>query len=87
MHQRAMEAIDAVRTVGNIGAHMEKDVNLIVPVDPSEAQMLVGLLELLANEWYVARNSRERRLEAVKKLAEDKKAQRAPPPPPPKAAP
>jgi len=73
--------------VGNIGAHMEKDVNLIVPVDPSEAQMLVGLLELLANEWYVARNSRERRLEAVKKLAEDKKAQRAPPPPPPKAAP
>gem|GEM_PF-3019389 len=28
------EAIDTVRKVGNIGAHMEKDINLIVEVDP-----------------------------------------------------
>ncbi|MCP1830281.1 hypothetical protein ACVIHH_005106 [Bradyrhizobium sp. USDA 4518] len=35
-----MDAIDAVRIVGNIGAHMEKDVNLIVDIEPGEAQML-----------------------------------------------
>ena len=27
------DAIDAVREVGHIGAHMEKDVNLIIDVD------------------------------------------------------
>ena len=30
------QAIDAVRSIGNIGAHMEKDINLIVDVDPEE---------------------------------------------------
>lgn len=76
VEHETIEAIDAVRTVGNIGAHMEKDVNLIVPVEPEEAQLLIGLLELLANDWYVARNNRARRLEEVKKLAQEKQAQR-----------
>jgi hypothetical protein len=35
------KAIDAVRKVGNIGAHMEKDVNLIVDVEPEEASLLI----------------------------------------------
>ena len=39
----SVEAIDAVRKVGNIGAHMEKDIALIVDVDPGEAQMLIEL--------------------------------------------
>ncbi len=34
-------AIDAVRGVGNIGAHMEKDINLIVDVGPDEAGQLI----------------------------------------------
>src|ERR1019366_3058534 len=34
------DAIDAVRSVGNIGAHMEKDINVIVDVDPDEAAKL-----------------------------------------------
>ena len=29
-------AIDAIRQIGNIGVHMEKDVNLIVDVEPDE---------------------------------------------------
>jgi len=33
------EAIDAVRKLGNIGAHMEKDINVIVDVDPEEAEL------------------------------------------------
>src|SRR6266511_4137208 len=35
----SVDAIDAVRSVGNIGAHMEKDVDLIVDIEPGEAQM------------------------------------------------
>ena len=31
------EAIESVRKVGNIGAHMEKDINLVVEVEPEEA--------------------------------------------------
>ena len=70
------KAIDAVRSVGNIGAHMEKDVNLIIDVEPGEAEKLVGLIEILLKEWYVAREERKSRVEAVIKLAEGKQATR-----------
>jgi hypothetical protein len=36
----SVEAIDQVRSIGNIGAHMEKDINLIIEVDPGEAEAL-----------------------------------------------
>ncbi|CAK07687.1 DUF4145 domain-containing protein [Rhizobium leguminosarum] len=70
----SVEAIDAVRDIGNIGAHMEKDINLIVDVDPGEAQALIELIEMLFDEWYVARHKREQRLAAVKSIAAQKKA-------------
>jgi hypothetical protein len=34
-------AIHAVRTIGNIGAHMEKDINLIVDVDPANPTLAI----------------------------------------------
>lgn len=70
------EAIDAVRSVGNIGAHMEKDINLIVDVDNGEALKLVRLIELLADEWYATREKRKRQLSELKALGEQKKAER-----------
>lgn len=45
------ESIDAVRNVGNIGAHMEKDINIIIDVEPGEAQLLIGLIEQLVDDW------------------------------------
>ena len=39
-------AMDALRTVGNIGAHMERDMDTIVDVDPEEASKLLRGLEL-----------------------------------------
>ncbi|MDI6764271.1 MAG: DUF4145 domain-containing protein [Thermodesulfobacteriota bacterium] len=68
------EAIDSVRHVGNIGAHMEKDVNLIIDVDPDEAGLLIWLIETLFQEWYVARYERETKMKALAKLADEKKA-------------
>jgi hypothetical protein len=53
------KAIDAVRSIGNIGAHMEKDINLIVDVDPGEADVLLRLIEVLLEEWYIRRHERE----------------------------
>lgn len=69
-----VEAIDYVRSVGNIGAHMEKDIDLVIPVDTGEAQALIELIELLFAEWYVARQVRSERLSRVKQIAEAKKA-------------
>lgn len=67
-------AIDSVRHVGNIGAHMEKDVNLIVDVEPEEAALLIWLIETLFEEWYVARHDRDAKMQALVKVAAEKKA-------------
>jgi hypothetical protein len=66
------EAIDAVRKVGNIGAHMKKDIDVIVDVDPLEAEKLIGLIELLISDWYVTRYERQRRLEEIVAIGEAK---------------
>lgn len=70
-------AIDAVRDVGNIGAHMELDVNVIIDVEPEEATKLIGLIELLIEEWYINRYERKQRLTEIKKIADDKKVLKA----------
>ncbi len=59
------DAIEAVRKLGNLGAHMEKDINVIVDVEPEEAGLLIGLVETLLREWYVAREERKARMTAV----------------------
>lgn len=77
------EAIDSVRQIGNIGAHMGKDINTIVEIDPGEAKKLIGLIELLFEEWYIRRHERQQKLNAIKGIAEEKKAQKVSKPSPP----
>jgi hypothetical protein len=72
----SVDAIDHVRSIGNIGAHMEKDVNLIVEIDPGEAQALIELIEMLFEEWYVGRKAREDRLAQIAKIGEQKNQER-----------
>lgn len=67
-------AIDAVRTIGNIGAHMEKDVNLIVDVDPGEAKQLIKLIEFLFDKWYIQTHETEQQLHDLIALGESKVA-------------
>ncbi|WP_413191475.1 DUF4145 domain-containing protein [Pararobbsia alpina] len=59
------QAIDSVRKIGNIGAHMERDINLIVDVDQNEAELLIKLIEVLIQEWYVHRYERQQHMEKV----------------------
>jgi hypothetical protein len=66
------DAIDAVRKIGNIGAHMGKDINVIVDVETDEAQLLIGLIETLIDEWYVSTHNREQRMNALVALAQSK---------------
>ena len=72
-----IEAIDHVRAIGNIGAHMEKDINHIVSIDPDEAEALINLVEILFEEWYVARDTRTKKLSKLKSISQAKAKQKA----------
>ena len=75
--RESVDAIDHVRSIGNIGAHMQKDVNLIIDIDRGEAQALIELIEMLFDEWYVARKQREERLAKVATIGKEKEQERA----------
>jgi mRNA-degrading endonuclease HigB of HigAB toxin-antitoxin module len=70
------EAIDGLRKLGNIGAHMENDVNLIVDISEGEADSLIAFIEYLFKQWYVKRHDDQENLASVQALAGIKQAQR-----------
>jgi hypothetical protein len=70
------DAIDSVRKVGNIGAHMEKNVNHIVDVDPGESEKLLRLIEAMIEEWYGRRHKKAQLLASVREIGELKGATR-----------
>jgi hypothetical protein len=70
------DGIDTIRKVGNIGAHMEKDINFVVDVEPKEAELLLVLIEMLLKEWYVLREERRLRLEKIVQVGVDKQLEK-----------
>ena len=72
----AKAALDGLRKVGNIGAHMEKDINLIIDIDQGEAEKLLRLIEFLVKEWYINRYESEQLLKDVINISADKDSQR-----------
>lgn len=68
--------IDALRQLGNIGAHMEKDTNVIVDIDPDEAGSLIKLIELLMKEWYINREERKQLFSSIISTNNEKQNQR-----------
>lgn len=67
-----IEAMHSLRKLGNIGAHMKANADTIIDVDPNEAQALIDLIEMLFEEWYVARDRRAEKLARIKKISEMK---------------
>ena len=65
-------AIDGVRRIGNIGAHMEQDINVIVDVDRDEAEKLIWLIEVLIKDWYINKHERQAKLVEIKAAASSK---------------
>lgn len=59
------QAIESLRKIGNIGAHMERDIDLIVDVDPQEAELLIDLIETVLRDWYITREERKARMSAL----------------------
>ena len=74
-------AVDALRKLGNIGAHMESDVDRIIDIDPDEAEKLLRLIELLIKEWYIARDDAQRLYADITGISDIKEAARKSPVP------
>jgi len=84
LHQKIMElegrvdkeildALLALKSMGNIGAHPEADVNLIVDIEAEDAEKLLELIGLLMEEWYVAREKRNSLLKRLPEINDNKK--------------
>lgn len=71
---QARKALDATRELGNIGAHMEQDVNMIIDISSDEAHALVKLIELLIKEWYINRHESDELLKELTEINEVKQA-------------
>jgi len=70
-------AIDQLREIGNVGAHPEQDINIMVEVEPEEAAALIRLVEMLIEHTYVARERHNEALAEVAAIAAAKKAAKA----------
>lgn len=68
--------LDALRKLGNIGAHPEKDVNLIIDIEPNEALKLLKFIELLMQKWYIERHENEQLLQDILDMDVEKQYQR-----------
>lgn len=69
-------AINSLRQLGNIGAHMEKDVNTIVNIDKDEAGKLIKLIEIIIKDWYIVPYERAILLEDINNINLDKQNKR-----------
>ena len=70
------KALDGLRKIGNIGAHMESDVNMIIDIDEGEAEKLGKLIELLMEKWYIARHDEEALLQDISAISAKKQDER-----------
>lgn len=70
------KVLNGVRKIGNIGAHMEKDINLIIDIDPGEANQLIKLIEYLMEQWYIKRHETNELLNSILTINGEKQEQR-----------
>lgn len=68
-----LQSLHDIREIGNIGAHMKKDVNIIIDVKPEEAQALIDIIEVLFGETYIMKEKRKQHIEKLNNIAKKKK--------------
>jgi hypothetical protein len=64
------ETIESVKKCGLTGVRFESEGTQILDTEPGEAKMLIGLIETLIEDWYVAREERRRRLANIRQISE-----------------
>lgn len=68
--------LNSIRRIGNIGAHPEADVNLIIDIEPEDAQKLISIIELLIRQWYIERHEQEQLYKDVLELDQNMQSQK-----------
>ena len=63
------EAIESVRGTGLINGHMEIEGAEILDAEPGEPKLLIGLIEMLIQDWYVGREARRKQLAEIRQIA------------------
>lgn len=51
---------------------MEKDINVIVDIDPGEAERLLKVIEKLLQDWYIERHETELLYNDIIKISSEK---------------
>lgn len=67
------ESINYIRKFGSIESHLTKDRDLMVETTIDEAKMLIALVQLLVQEWYVDRKKRQSRCNTIKMMVDKAK--------------
>lgn len=70
------EILNCIRRLGNIGAHPEADVSLIIDINPEDAQKLISVIELLIKQWYIDRHEKEQLYEEIREINLNTQSQR-----------
>jgi hypothetical protein len=70
------EAIESVRNRGMTGTRMESEGAEIFDTEPGEAELLIGLIETLIEDWYVTREERRKRLTEIRKVTGESVAEK-----------
>lgn len=73
------KVLNALRNLGNIGAHPEADVNLIIDIDPDDAVKIIKVIELLIKQWYIERHEQQKLYSEVTSLSDEKCSQKSNP--------
>jgi hypothetical protein len=70
----SVERLHQLRKMGNIGAHLERGTNeIIVDIERDEPRILIEMVELLVEQWYVQREQRKALNERFDEIIERKK--------------
>lgn len=70
------DAIESVRKSGRIESLLESEGAEVLDTDPGDANLLIGLIETLIQDWYVAREERRKRLKEIRKIAGEERAEK-----------
>lgn len=68
-------AIDSVRRVGNIAIHLSKTPEFITEIEPNEAELLLQIIDMCIDQWYIFEHVANQRVDEVNQLAAKKEAE------------
>lgn len=74
--EQRWKAIDSLRDIGNIGAHPEKDVSVIIDISASDAAESLRFVEILIDDWYVNRHVKDSIENEIIRIADEIKSQK-----------